>query len=143
MQAGTDGGERSGRGTEAVPPALVVDAQPHWASEFLNLVLVRSSSFPVILQASMYFRLIPVLSIFVFPHDHEGFLQGSVVKSPPAVTQEMQVQSLGQEDPPEEGMATHSSILVRRIPKTEDPSEAAVHGVTKSQTQQKRLSMHS
>ena len=95
-----------------MPPALVVDAQPHWASEFLNLVLVRSSSFPVILQASMYFRLIPVLSIFVFPHDHEGFLQGSVVKSPPAVTQEMQVQSLGQEDPPEEGMATHSSILV-------------------------------
>ena len=30
--------------------------------------------------------------------------------------QEMQVQSLGQEDPLEEGMAIHSSILAWRIP---------------------------
>ena len=29
---------------------------------------------------------------------------------------------LGQEDPLEEGMATHSSILARRIPWTEEPS---------------------
>ena len=35
---------------------------------------------------------------------------GSVVKNLPA-TQETQVQSLGQEDPLEEGMATHSSVL--------------------------------
>ena len=35
--------------------------------------------------------------------------------------QETQVQSLGQEDPLEEGMATHSSILVWRIPWTEEP----------------------
>ena len=33
----------------------------------------------------------------------------------------LQVWSLGQEDPPEEGMATHSSILAWRIPWTEDP----------------------
>ena len=33
----------------------------------------------------------------------------------------MKVQSLGQEDPLEEGMATHSSILVWRIPWTEEP----------------------
>ena len=33
----------------------------------------------------------------------------------------MQVQSLGWEDPPEEGMATHSSILAWRIPWTEEP----------------------
>ena len=33
----------------------------------------------------------------------------------------MWVQSLGQEDPLEEGMATDSSILSRRIPWTEDP----------------------
>ena len=37
-------------------------------------------------------------------------LVAQVVKYPPAV-QEMQVQSLGQEDPLEKGMATHSSIL--------------------------------
>ena len=40
------------------------------------------------------------------------------VKNPPAMqeTQEMQVQFLGWEDPLEEGMATHSSILAWRIP---------------------------
>ena len=35
--------------------------------------------------------------------------------------QETKVQSLGQEDPLEEKMATHSSILARRIPWTVDP----------------------
>ena len=35
--------------------------------------------------------------------------------------QEIQVQSLGQEDPLEKGMATHSSILAWRIPWTEKP----------------------
>ena len=33
----------------------------------------------------------------------------------------MQVRSLGEEDPLEEGMATHSSILAWRIPWTEEP----------------------
>jgi len=36
-------------------------------------------------------------------------------------TQEMQVRSLGQEDPLEEGVATHSGILAWRILWTEDP----------------------
>ena len=35
--------------------------------------------------------------------------------------QETWVQSLGQEDPLEKGMATHSSILAWRIPWTEEP----------------------
>ena len=35
--------------------------------------------------------------------------------------QETQVQSLGQEDPLEEEMATHSNILAWRIPWTEEP----------------------
>ena len=35
--------------------------------------------------------------------------------------QETKVQSLGQEDPLEKGMVTHSSILAWRIPWTEDP----------------------
>ena len=42
------------------------------------------------------------------------------VKNPPAV-QETQVQSLGQEDAPEEEMAIHSSILAWEIPWTEKP----------------------
>ena len=45
----------------------------------------------------------------------------------------MQVQSLGWEDPLEEGMATHSSILAGRIPWTT---------VAKSWAQLKRLSVH-
>ena len=42
------------------------------------------------------------------------------VKNPPAV-QETPVESLDQEDPPEKGMATHSTILAWRIPWTEEP----------------------
>ena len=38
-----------------------------------------------------------------------------------AETQEMQVQSLGREDPLEEGMVTHPSILAWRVPGTEEP----------------------
>ena len=44
-----------------------------------------------------------------------------MVKNPPANTIEMWVQSLGQEGPLKEGMATHSSILVWKIPWTEEP----------------------
>ena len=54
-------------------------------------------------------------------------------------TQETQVRSLGWEDPLEEGMATHSSVLAWRIPWTEEPAGATVQRVTKSQTQLKRL----
>ena len=39
------------------------------------------------------------------------------------VTQEMQVQFLGQQDPLEEEMATYSSILAWKIPWTEQPGE--------------------
>ena len=54
-----------------------------------------------------------------------GFPGSSVVKNMPAVQEspERRVQSLGQEDPLEEGMATHSSILAWRIPWTEEPGE--------------------
>ena len=58
-----------------------------------------------------------------------------LVKNLPTM-QETWVQSLGQEDPLEEGMAIHSSILAWRIPWTEEPS-GLVHGVTKNRTQLK------
>ena len=47
-------------------------------------------------------------------------LVSQTVKDPPAM-QETWVQSLGQEDPLEKGMAIHSSILTWRIPWTEEP----------------------
>ena len=49
-----------------------------------------------------------------------GFPGGSAVKNPPAM-QETWVQSLGQEDPLEEEMATQSSILAWEISWTEEP----------------------
>ena len=48
---------------------------------------------------------------------HSGL---QMVKNLPEM-QETWVQSLGQEDPLEKGMATHSSILAWRIPWTEEP----------------------
>ena len=44
------------------------------------------------------------------------------------------VRSLGQQDPLEKEMATHSSILAWEIPWTEGAWRATVHGVAKSQT---------
>ena len=57
-----------------------------------------------------------------------GFPHGSEVKTLP-VMQETRVQSLGQEDPLEKEMATHSSILASEIPWTRGALSALVHGV--------------
>ena len=54
-----------------------------------------------------------------------------MVKNLPAM-QEARVQSLGQDDPLEKEMATHSSILAWRIPWTEEPGglqSMGSHGV--------------
>ena len=47
--------------------------------------------------------------------------------------QETWVQSLHRKDPLGKGMATYSSILAWRIPWTEEPWQATVHGVARSQ----------
>ena len=58
-----------------------------------------------------------------------------IVKNPPAV-QETQVSSLGQEDPLEKGMETHSRILAwGRNLMDRGAWEATVHGVAKSRTE--------
>ena len=49
-----------------------------------------------------------------------GFPGGAVVKNLPAM-QEIQVRSLGWEDPLEEEMTTHCSILAWKIPRTDEP----------------------
>ena len=61
--------------------------------------------------------------IYIYIRMHASQVGGSVVKDPPEMqeSQEARVQSLGQEDPLEEGMARHSSILAWRIPWTEHP----------------------
>ena len=68
-----------------------------------------------------------------------GFPDSSVVKNLPArqeqqELQELQVRSLSQEDPLEEGMTTHSSILAWRIPMDIRAWQATVCGVAKNQT---------
>ena len=55
------------------------------------------------------------------------------MKSLPAM-QETRVQSLGQEDPLEKEMATHTSIVAWKNPMDGEAWRATVHGVTKSQT---------
>ena len=58
-----------------------------------------------------------------------------MVKNLPAI-QETRVQSLGQEDVMEKGMATYSSTLAWRTPWEEEPGRLhAVHGIATSQTQ--------
>ena len=54
----------------------------------------------------------------------------SAMQEPP----EMWVQSLGGEDPLEEVMATHSSILAWIIPRTEEPGRLQPTGLQKSST---------
>ena len=76
-------------------------------------------------QCEFFLFTFPSFSFFFtkIELDSVGFPGGVVVKNLPAMqkTQEKQVQSLGQEDSLEEGMATHSSILAWIIPWTEEP----------------------
>ena len=63
---------------------------------------------------------------------HTDTPMGSSVQFGMAFSQ-MWVRSLGQEDPLEKKIATHSSILSWEIPWIEEPG-GLVHGITKSQT---------
>ena len=56
-----------------------------------------------------------------------------MVKSLPAMWKTW-IQSLGQEDPLEKGMTTHSSILAWRIPRTEEPGKLQSMVSQKSRT---------
>ena len=68
-------------------------------------------------ERRVLFLIAPIAfdSVFGFPGSPSG--KESIRLS----VQETWVQSLGQEDHPEEGMSTHSSILARKIPWTEEP----------------------
>ena len=87
-----------------------------------------------------YFNIHPVgtyvNNMFLFI----GGYYSNVWASLPAM-QETWVRSLGQEDPLEEGMATHSSILAWEIPRTEEPVRLQSI-VSQSQTQLEQLSRH-
>ena len=80
-----------------------------------------------------YIQLISNIIInIILKQPKQASLVVQTVKNPPA-KQETWVPCLGREDPLEEGMATHSSILAWRIPMDRGIWRATVHGVTKSQ----------
>ena len=66
---------------------------------------------------------------------HSNLLPSGLVLNNLPAMQEIQVQSLGQEDPLKKEMATHTSILAWEIPKTEEPSRLWSMGSQKSWTQ--------
>ena len=85
----------------------------------------------------MIFDQRPVLgegaTLVDFGEASKAFSNGTVVKNLPAM-RESWVLSLGWEDPLEEGIAAHSSLLAWRIPTDRGGWQATVHGVTKSRT---------
>ena len=89
--------------------------------EFLNIL-----EFP-------YFHVFPYLHFHVGFHTTGASLVAQIVKNPPAL-QETWVQSLGQEDPLEKRMATHSSILAWKTSMDRGAWRATAHGITKSRT---------
>ena len=63
-----------------------------------------------------------------------------MVENPPANARDLRhIQSLGQEDPLEKGMATHSSILALENPMDSGAWRTLVHGVAKSRTRPNNL----
>ena len=84
-----------------------------------------------------------VMSWIVFSQDWQASPMAQKMKNLFAVQekQEMQVRSLGWEDPLEGEMATHSSIPACKIPWTEEPGELQSIGLQKSQTQLSKTDM--
>ena len=75
-------------------------------------------------------------SIYMYIKGHWASLVSHMVKNPPARLKTW-VQSLGWEDPLEEGMATYTSILAWRIPWTEESGGLQSIGLQRVRTQLK------
>ena len=78
-------------------------------------------------------RVPPFVRMTGCPLLARGFPGGLVVMNPPAL-QKTRVRSLGQKDALEEEMATHSSVLAWRIPRTEEPGGLQPMGSQESDT---------
>ena len=89
-----------------------------------SLSLAQPDIFYVLYSVHYLFMNVLIFIIYIYRIFYGVNLPASlvahIVKNPPAM-QETRVRSLGQEDPLEEDMATHSSILAWRLPWTEDP----------------------
>ena len=111
---------------------------PHVTTKFILLFEDNSSLLWVSSHLLSYYNIYQLFLLCLSQFTHncitplacKGFPSGSEVKNSP-IMQELQmwIQSLDQEDPLEEGMATLSSILTWRIPWTKGPG---IHRVVKS-----------
>ena len=70
-----------------------------------------------------------------------GSIVAQLLKNPPAM-RETWLQSLGWEDPLEEGMATHSSILAWRISMDRGAWQDTVHGITELEMTEQLSTAH-
>ena len=93
-------------------------------------------SLPLLIRTPVLLDQVPTIK---FPFSF-NYLMTQMIRDLPTV-QETWVQSLGWEDPLEEGMATHSSILAGRIPWTEEPGGLQSHRGCKELDTTKQL-MH-
>ena len=84
---------------------------------FLNFIEVQLIYNIVLIYAVQQSGSVLYICIFIYI---KASLVAQLVKNSPAM-QETWVRSLDWEDPPEKGMATHSSILAWSIPWTEEP----------------------
>ena len=78
-----------------------------------------------------FIMLLLLIQNDLYPYKRAS-LMAQMIKNPPAM-QESWIQSLDWEDPLEEGMAIHSSILAWRISMERGAWQATVHGITESQ----------
>ena len=81
------------------------------------------------MYSTAHLNIVDIVNFMLHTHTH--IYINIMVKNPPAM---QETQSLGQEDPLEEVMATHSSILAWRITMDRGAWWAIVLGVAKSQT---------
>ena len=118
----------------APPPLPSLPARPHYLSP--RACLLRTLHVDAVTQSVVFLSLAPftgqsvfqvhlacVRALFLLGEDKPiiwTFLVAQMVRNLPAM-QKTRVQSLGWEDPLEKGMATHSSILTWRIPRTQEP----------------------
>ena len=92
------------------------------------------ASFSVLLDQILRFAISPRRAVPLIGEWYWVSLVAQMVENLPA-THETWVQSLDWEDPLEEAMLTHSTILALRIPMDRGAWQATVHGVAKSWTQ--------
>ena len=108
-----------------IPSNITFTVRPCLITSFTIAISVRA--FPLSYSIPLYNNLLMSRTMYLFmllPSHHgtdSQMAQWWKIHLPMQETQEMQVWSLGQEKPLNSEMTTHSSILARKIPWTEEP----------------------